>query len=389
MATTDNQFFPTAVTADQTLSGAGTIRKLEETAPASNTATTVTWTTTTVTLKTVIPVTANSASGDTSQNNGWVFNNGGADGLGSISTAKRVIPSGVWAFSVDATLNSPALLATIACTITARVYRVATGGGARTLLFSVTSANFSATGVRTWNSASQGEIVLEVGEVLMVGYTATSASTTATVLGANTNTVLTFELGANTHVTVPTPGVRTRYLKALSAVMIGLVALRKYIRMAAKTATMIGAAVLNRHSTLHRSLTATAIGVASVSRRAALKRALAATMVGVVPNVVRKIRLPRSVTLVGVSSLRKKVFLRRIATMIGVAAVRKTVGIRRLATMVGASTLARALVLRRTLSATMNGIAKAWAKLPFNKIPSAEGGTVINVIKKIIQVVDD
>lgn len=189
------------------------VKKLQETAPATTNTTTITWTTTTVTEKTAIPLAANSAAGNTSNNNGWAINDGGADGMGSVAGALRRINAGVWNFSLQQTLNTPALLDTHAATFTARVYRVADinagSGGERTLLFSATSANITASSIVTWNSASQPEVLLQPGETIMVGITATSASTTALVLGANTNTVMGVILNGNGFLDVPSPGIET------------------------------------------------------------------------------------------------------------------------------------------------------------------------------------
>lgn len=218
MPTTAQRFYPITTADDQTFSGEATIREFDTAAPASNTATTITWTTTTITEKTVIPVTANSASGDSSNNNGWTFNNTATPAdMASTATAQRRIKAGVWNFSMQITLNTPALLDTHALTIEANVYRVATGGGTRTLLFSATSANQTGSATVTWSSASQPEYVLDAGEVIMVGFTMTSASTTATVLGANTNTVCTVTLGTNTWFEVPSPGIETLSIGAFSA----------------------------------------------------------------------------------------------------------------------------------------------------------------------------
>lgn len=215
MPTVAQRFFFGTIDDDQDFPGVTeNVKKLLESAPASNSTTTVTWTTTTVTEKTMIPLTANSAAGDTSSNNGWAFNDGGADGLGSVTGALRRIPAGVWNFSLQETLNTPAVLANINLTVTAKVYRVndinAGAGGARTLLFTAQRVGTNTTSATlTWASASQPEVLLQPGEVIMVGITATSASTAALVLGANTNTVLTVVLGANSHFTVPAPGVET------------------------------------------------------------------------------------------------------------------------------------------------------------------------------------
>lgn len=214
MPTTAQQFFFGTIDDDQDFPGVTeNVKKLLEAAPGANTTTTVTWTTTTIVEKTVIPLTGSTANGDTTTTNGWAFNDSGADGLGSLEGALRRIPAGVWNFSFQMTLNTAALLDTHALTITAKVYRVAdivgSTGGARTLLFTATSPNQTASATVSWNSASQPEVLLQPGEVVMVGFTATSASTTATVLGANTNTVMTVSLGANTRMTVPAPGIET------------------------------------------------------------------------------------------------------------------------------------------------------------------------------------
>lgn len=165
MPTVAQQFFLGTVDDDQDFPGVTeVVKKLLESAPASNTATTVTWTTTTITEKTLIPLAANSAAGDTTTTNGWAFNDGGADGLGSVTGALRRVPAGVWNFSLQMALNTAALLDTHALTLTARVYRVddinAGAGGARTLLFSATSGNQTGSATVTWASASQPEVLL-------------------------------------------------------------------------------------------------------------------------------------------------------------------------------------------------------------------------------------
>lgn len=184
-----------------------TIKQLVSTAPTANSATTNTWSSTTASAETHVPLAATTAAGDTSNSNGFAFNNAGTDSLQSQAGGKRFFRPGVWGFSNSYTLNSPALLATIACAVRANVYRVATAGGARSLLFFADSANFSATGVITWNSAAQPEIILAAGEVVEVGYVATSAATAALVVGAVTNTVLTLNLGSSSFITVPSPGI--------------------------------------------------------------------------------------------------------------------------------------------------------------------------------------
>jgi hypothetical protein len=205
VSTTAQKFYLDSAATDVT--GGTTVKKLSEATPATNSTTTNTWTTTTAATETHVPLTASSTASDTSSSNEWVLNNGGTDGLGSISAAERWFKPGVWSFSMSYTLNAPALLATIACTVTARVYRVSSAG-VRTILFTAASANFAATAVVTWSSTTQPEIVLGAGESLAIGYTPLSAAT-ANAVNTITNTVLTLSLGASSFVTVPGPGVRT------------------------------------------------------------------------------------------------------------------------------------------------------------------------------------
>lgn len=214
MATTAQTFYPTTGTIDQTLTGAATVRLLSDTNGALDTTTKNSYTASAT--QTVIPFTSSSAGGDTSNNNGWVFNNTtGTYALGSTSAAQRVLPAGTWTFSGSLTFVAPALLATGSATVTAKVYRVAAGGGVRSLLFSVNFAASTWTAAQTNNisiTTSQPQYVLAAGEVLMVGYTIASADT-KNVLNASTTSVITFNVGGanGAAVVVPTPGVRTLF----------------------------------------------------------------------------------------------------------------------------------------------------------------------------------
>jgi hypothetical protein len=221
------RYYQTTLADDQTFTSEGTVRRVDTAAPAANTSTTVTWTSTTSSEKTVLPGAAQSADGDTSNNSGWSFNNATEPALASVAGAQAWVRAGVWNFSVAVTLNSPGLLSTISCRLTARVRRVATGGGSRSALFSAQSAVFSASGTITWNSAAQPEFVLGPGEVLLVSFTATSAATSNT-LGGTTNTVLTIALGANTWFQVPSPGI-------------GRLAIGEFTAAGVSTPTVVGA----------------------------------------------------------------------------------------------------------------------------------------------------
>lgn len=219
--TTAQVFYPTTGTIDQTLTGAGTVRLLDTTAlGAANNTTTLSYTA--AQTQTVVPFAASGSAGDTRVNNGWVFNNTtGTYALNSTSSAQRVIPAGTWTFAGSLTFTAPALLATGSATVQVGVYRVATGGGTRTLLFSSNFAASTWTAAQTNNisvtSASQPQYTLGDGEVLLIGYTIASADTKNTLNQSTTSVIKFIVGGANgAAVTVPTPGVRTQYNNPVS-----------------------------------------------------------------------------------------------------------------------------------------------------------------------------
>lgn len=330
------RFYPTAGADDQTFTSEATIRALDDDAPAANTTTTVTWTTATITEKTVRPVTANAADGDQSINNGWAFNNSADPGLNSVAQARRKILAGAWNFSMQMTLNTPAVLDTHALTITARVYRVATGGGTRTLLFSATSANQTASATVTWSSASQPQIILGAGEVILVGFTATSASTQALVLGANTNTVMTVALGANTWVEVPDPGIRTDY---------------------AQEANIIGDGVETRVLAVAASRSATGDGVPTESRSVSASKSFSLVGDGAVTRMLAP-ALSRSVTGDGVPTESRSVQASKTFNLTGDGTATRTLApaLSRQATGDGVATESRSVQASKTFTVTGDGV---------------------------------
>jgi hypothetical protein len=171
--------------------------------------------------QTVVPYTnISNQPADTRVNNGWAINQaeGSTDGMGSIATRTRFVPSGNWVFSIPVAYNAPALLANYTIVAQFSIYRVATGGGTRTLVFSATSntisVNISAgTGTLT-STSSRSEIAVGVGETLHYSVRLTSIATTAT-LGATTNTVVTINGGTSggLSLTLPSQGLRSNYFE--------------------------------------------------------------------------------------------------------------------------------------------------------------------------------
>ena len=224
MATTAQVFYPSSTDQDQAW---GTdVDKLLESVPALLSTTIAQHPnaagTTDITLD---PFTSRSTQGDAATNFGWAFNEAGADGMASVADARRRILAGDW--TVRFRIAIPTGGTTIGShnvTMIVKLYRVATGGGTRTLIATLTSAEEggSAFGVTTTTievTASVAEIILEAGETLHVGIISRNRQA-AGLFGATTAGNITWHVGTQggvtTMVTVTSPGVRTLHGRPLT-----------------------------------------------------------------------------------------------------------------------------------------------------------------------------
>lgn len=233
MPTNAQTFYPH--TTDQDQAWGTDIRKLDTASPATNSFT-LTYTTVVGSgseyFQTVDPYTNTSAASpgnDNRTNFGWAWNEDAvdADAMDSESDAKRKILAGTWTFEMRVGMNAPAnSVENWQTQAEISVYRVATGGGTRTLLFTMLSNTVSRTQLTAAEftltaSASQSQIVLAAGETLHVAYRMKGRAT-SNLLGGQTNQVLTFYTGTQTAVpnivSVPSPGIRTEYLRNLTAI---------------------------------------------------------------------------------------------------------------------------------------------------------------------------
>ena len=217
-------------TTDQDQSWGTDIRALLSSA-AADTDWTQTFTSTTAHFQTTDPYTntTSSATNDTRTNHGWALNEAAAsaDSMWSTATRKRYTLSGNWQFSTAIAWSAPALLESYDIYIEYSVYRVATGGGTRTLLFSVNSNTQNVTlvsGSGTLSaSSSQSEYLFEPGETMHVAMRINSKATSA-LLGSTTNTVITVK-GATSgalKTTLPSPGLRDLFFDSNAAVGAGV-----------------------------------------------------------------------------------------------------------------------------------------------------------------------
>jgi hypothetical protein len=205
--TTATDFYLSPTANDQTF---GTdVRKLTETSPATDNTTICAHPSAAgTTVITVDPYSSRSTTGDATTLFGWAFNNGGADGLGSTSTVKRRIPASHWNFNGTLTLPAPAALGSITAFVAMYVYRVATGGGARTLLGGGTGTAVSNTATNSGIAAASTvigmyvdlpEIVVQPGETLMVSFTMSSTQVGTPAVGTTVANNIIFVVGGGTN----------------------------------------------------------------------------------------------------------------------------------------------------------------------------------------------
>ena len=218
-----NLLYPRNIDQDQTW---GTNVKQLSGTSAADTSFAITYTSTTATTHTIKPyVSENASSTDNRTNYGWALNESASstDGMGSTLTMHRYIQAGTWTLATNISYTAPALLASYDITAEYSVYRVAIGGGTRTLLFTTTSNTIAVSlaagsGTLTANS-SQPVIEFQSGETFHVAIRITAAATSAT-LGGTTNSVITVETGSagGITVTLPSLGLKSLYLEdALSS----------------------------------------------------------------------------------------------------------------------------------------------------------------------------
>lgn len=398
MAYTDAIFYPAATVVDQTI-GAGTVKVIRNAVPAVNATSTTTWAGATITDITVIPLANNSTvTTDTTANNGWAFDNAGATGLGSISTARRVILTGVWAFQGTVNLNKPATLQTVSATIKAVVYRVATGGGARTELFrtaasaAVTNASAIAAADVNWSvsSASQSQFTLAAGEVIMVGYIITSRNT-VDALAAVTNTVVIFYLGNQVQAnqfTVPSSGIRTLFSTTLAAIAANVASLVRQIGKLIPLITATVTPVFTRRITAFKTFANTATVTAVMTRVISAARSFANTATGTAA-VTKRVGKPLS-AIVTVTATRILSVLKPLSYIVTVTpTIRKAItkGVFVVTATVTAG-FARAVTAARLFLATATVSTRMFVQIAdtiLNRMVS--GGTT--VVKKVIYLFDD
>lgn len=236
MGTVAQEFYHSTTDQDFTAPSEVDIRKLVDVNPATPNSTTITSHGTGTgggVDRLADPYTTRSSSGGNAANIGWAINRAGADGMGSTSSRKRVIPAGTWVCQANVTLP---VAGSVSGTIDAAgywaIYRVSSTG-TRTLIDSIGLSNtVQSTGLGSFTgnitaSKALPEIVLEADETIHVGMGVVTAQM-AGVLGATVPATVTFNLGTTaSFVRVPAPGVRTRAIAALTGVVTSTAALAR------------------------------------------------------------------------------------------------------------------------------------------------------------------
>jgi len=262
--------YPRNVDQDQTW---GTSVKQLSGTSAADTSFAITYTSTSAVTHTIKPyVTENASTTDNRTNYGWALNESStsADSMGSTSTVHRYSQSGTWTLATNVSYTAPALLASYTIVAEYSVYRVATGGGTRTLLFTATSNTLTASlaaGSGTLTATSSQPIIeFQPGETFHVAIRITSAATSA-VLGGTTNSVITIETGvaAGITVTLPNLGLKSLYLEDATSSASVLAAVDKLLDKSV-TATNILLSDFSKFVRWYRTVTGSIVESTSVNK---------------------------------------------------------------------------------------------------------------------------
>lgn len=369
MATVAQNFYPHTTDQDQAWGNAGDVFKLDTAIGAVNSTTQITYTNVNGSAKyavTVDPYEAISAAAasDNRTNMGWAWNEDvtDADAMDSETNAERFVPAGTWSFTVRVRTGTPGPLTTINVDCEWSVYRVAAGGGSRSLLFTATSSNSSTTGTNVEHTltqtASPGRIDLAAGETLHVAYRIGSHATNG-VLSTQNNVVIVYT-GTQTSVTntvqVPSPGIRTDHKQSATLTGRGTAAKGALPVTMTRSATGRGTATFTKAVTATRSFALTGRGAVSRVLAAALPRSASGR--GLV-SFTRATVASKSFTLTGRGAVNRDglvaVLLPRTLTGRGTVTAAKAVTASKTFTLVGRGIVAFTKATQAQRSFTLTG----------------------------------
>lgn len=255
-------------------------RKLQDTSLAANNATTtcVFGTTTTVRFIQAQPATANSTSATpaAAQDRGWNVLKADMNEASSPPN-RRHIPAGNWTFQ-GALTASTSDAASSSYRVRVFVHRRGSTGALTQIGSSGDSAAAAITTSINWSvTVNLPEVLLATDETIHVEYWVQGRGGGATGLLAQT---ITFNVGTTTlqdelTIALPSPGIRTRFLRTLAAIMAGVAARGALKIKKTLSRTVSCVAAMTRRLTLFRRFAVIASGVPSFARRLTIRRTLA------------------------------------------------------------------------------------------------------------------
>lgn len=218
MASSAQRWYPTKVKTGTLPAG---VYDFDLTAPATDSTTTITYTSTTATTFQVKPFQAGAAatppSSGAATGQGWRYTQ---TDIGSATNNRRLIPAGAWNFQLNFTSGAYALLAANPnYTLFIVVYRVLSDGSTAFLfkLNGAATAKPASTvnSIATGSGTPQPQYILEAGESIQIEWYLQGAAT-ANALNQVTNNACTINTGNAFLVDFPSPGIRTLYDRSLT-----------------------------------------------------------------------------------------------------------------------------------------------------------------------------
>jgi len=335
------------------------------------------------------PYTTTAVQGDLTANLGWAINRLGADGMDSLSLAKRSILSGVWSLVSFSIVPAASLNGSFSSKVTYKVYKVLATGN-RVLLFSTTSNSIvsdvtTVGGTRGYYTAtfSAPEYILEENETIHIGMISV-INQTAGLLGATVETYSAFYHNSTAvYIEVPAPGITTVYKRVFSILLSGIAAKLFVIRLTPKIAVLAGMVSITK---LMRITKVAAINALVTSIKFIRLNAMNVTLTATSTNV-KEIKPVAKTVMLNSTPLRTAYVkpIAKVGVMSGISSYNRLLIFARYfsATFIGTTGFSRALIAVRVFSTATVAVALTYLKLPqaaLNRIAGSGGTTVIRKI---------
>lgn len=335
-------------------------------------------------LATATATTAVPSVGAAAGNMGWRLTAAGINR--DVSTDLAVVASGTWTQTLAYTGNRT----TGNVTFTVIFYSVVESSGVSTEICRGTNTVLALAAIPTAVSIGQTGVALQAlpsGTALQIEIYATSASD---LVANNVAIVIERNLAVDTYLDLPTPGLRTRFVRALAVALTLATSATRKSTLNAKSVALSLSTNFARQITSFRAFSVALTLATAISKRVTpIPKTVALTLATAISKAITPI--PKSVALSLSTAVSKRVTLlpKSVALTLSTAFSRQITAFRAFTVALTLNTgFGRSLIAARSFSVALALAVKARVDIPvtaLNRI--AAGGTT--VIRKFIQIFDD